>query len=155
MCCLYQSTILGQIRSNVEPGDLLEIPIFMREPTSGTTRTLLSALAAYDITLDDLNIFLEIGSAEGILQSIMFGLGAGFVSRIAAACAVASGWVVEVPVVGLDLQRKIWMVRRRTLPPNRAREAFWTFIHDPEVSDLLKLSEYPMDLAAIRRLRSL
>lgn len=140
---------------SIEPAELLEVPLFLREPTSGTRRTLLSALAAYDITLDDLNVFLEIGSAEGIIQAVAFGLGAGFVSRISAACALATRCVIEVPVSGLELQRKIWMARRRTLPPNRAREAFWTFVNDPEVADLLNLAEGKVDILTLSRMRSL
>jgi hypothetical protein len=41
----------------------------------------------------------------------------------------------------LDLQRKIYMVRRAIEAPNRAQEVFWGFIHDPSNTDLLRLAE--------------
>jgi DNA-binding transcriptional LysR family regulator len=128
-------------RQFVEPADLLDAPLILREPTSGTRRTVLSELAAHDITLDDLNVLLEVGSAEAIVASVGAGIGVSFVSRMAAAYALAFECVVAVPVTGLDLRRRICMARRRLAVPSRAQEAFWSFVHDPGNADLLRLAE--------------
>jgi DNA-binding transcriptional LysR family regulator len=101
---------------------------------------LLSELAANDISLDDLDVFLEVGNAEAIVASVGAGIGVSFVSRMAAAYALAFECVVEVPVLGFDLQRKICMVRRAMPVPNRAQEVFWGFIHDPVNDDLYRLA---------------
>jgi DNA-binding transcriptional LysR family regulator len=124
----------------IEPADLLEAPLLMREPTSGTRRALLAELAAYDISPDDLNIFLEVGNAEAIVASVGAGVGVSFVSRMAAAYALAFECVVEVPVLGFDLRRKICMVRRVIPVSNRAQDIFWGFIHDPINNDLYRLA---------------
>jgi DNA-binding transcriptional LysR family regulator len=47
-------------RVSIEPSELLEEPLIMREPTSGTRRVMLEELAKHDISLEDLNIFMEI-----------------------------------------------------------------------------------------------
>jgi DNA-binding transcriptional LysR family regulator len=125
---------------SIEPADLIRDALIMREPTSGTRRVMLTELGEHDIHLEDLNIFLEVGNAEAIVETVAAGFGVAFVSRLSAAYALQTRRVVEIPVVGLDLHRKIFMVRRAMEAPNRAQEVFWGFIHDPANADLLQLA---------------
>lgn len=127
------------LRQQIEPANLLEEKIIMRETTSGTRRVLLTELAKHDINLDDLNVFLEIGNAEAIVKTVQAGYGVSFVSSLAAAWSEAVGGVRAVPVVGLDLKRKIYMVRPVLDTPHRPQEVFWGFVHDPANTDLLCL----------------
>jgi DNA-binding transcriptional LysR family regulator len=126
---------------HVEPSELLEVPVIMREPSSGTRRLMLAELAKHDIALDDLDIFLEVGNAEAIVKTVEAGYGVAFISRLAASWALDLGTVVEVKVADTDMHRKVYMVRKSILTPNRATEAFWGFVHDPENKDLLFLAE--------------
>ncbi len=128
-------------RQYIEPENLLAEPIIIREPTSGTRRVMLTELAQYDITLNDLNIFMELGNAEAIVRTVAAGFGVSFVSTLVTACPRERGYVVEVPVAGLKLRRTIYMIRRSLEVPNRPQEAFWGFIHDPSNADLLRLAE--------------
>lgn len=128
---------------SIEPADLLEVPLILREATSGTRQVMLTELIKHDITLDDLDIFLEVGNAEAIVETVAAGFGVSFVSRLAASCALKRREVVEVPVADLELRRTIYMVRRAMDVPNRVQEVFWGFIHDPANADLLKLVKSP------------
>jgi DNA-binding transcriptional LysR family regulator len=128
-------------RQSIEPENLLEEPIIIREPTSGTRRVMLTELAKHDIALDDLNIFLELSNAEAIVRTVSAGFGVSFVSTLASACPLEQGYVVEVPVTGLELRRTIYMTRRVLDAPNRPQEVFWSFVHDPANADLLRLAE--------------
>jgi DNA-binding transcriptional LysR family regulator len=128
-------------RRVVEPAELLEEPIIMREETSGTRQVVLSELAKFDISLGDLNIFMELGNAEAIVRTVAAGYGIGFVSKLATACPLERGNVVELDVQGLNLNRTIYMVRNHSSPPHRPRDAFWGFIHAPENADLIRLPE--------------
>jgi DNA-binding transcriptional LysR family regulator len=130
-------------RQSIEPADLLEVPLILREATSGTRQVMLTELVKYDITLDDLDIFLEVGNAEAIVETVAAGFGVSFVSRLAAACALKRREVVEVPVADLELRRTIYMVRHSMDVPSRAQEVFWGFIHDPANADLLRLVKSP------------
>ena len=130
-------------RQFIEPADLLEVPFILREPTSGTRQVMLTELVKHDISLDDFDIFLEVGNAEAIVETVAAGFGVSFVSRLAAACALKRQEVVEVPVADIDLRRTIYMVRRTIEMPNRAQEVFWGFIHDPANDDLLQLAKSP------------
>lgn len=129
------------MRQAVDPAELLEESMIMRETTSGTRRVLLTELSKHDITLDDLNAFLELGNAEAIVMTVQAGFGVSFVSSLAASWALKQGRVIAVPVNGLDLQRKIYMVRRRLDEPYRPQEAFWSFVHHPSNVDLLQLAK--------------
>ena len=127
-------------RQTVEPADLLEEQIIIREPISGTRRVLLTELAKHDITFDDLSINLELGNAEAIVRTVEAGFGVSFVSTLAADWALKLGHVIAIPVVGLELRRTVYMVRRSLETPNRPEEVFWSFVHDPSNADLLRLA---------------
>ena len=128
-------------RKHIDPAELLDVPFILREATSGTRRVMLAELGKRDITLDQMNIFLEVGNAEAIVKTVEANFGVSFVSRLAAAWALAQGTVVEVPVVGFDLRRQIYMIRPDIHFANRAIEAFWSFVHDLVNADLLRMAE--------------
>jgi DNA-binding transcriptional LysR family regulator len=123
-------------RSSLEPQELMDEPLIMREETSGTRRVVLEELAKHDISLDDLNIFMEIGNAEAIVRTVAGGYGIAFVSTQASACTAARGDVVEIPVEDVTLQRTIYMVRKRNSAPCKTRDVFWSWIHDPSNEDI-------------------
>ncbi len=127
-------------RQSIEPADLIEEQMIIREPTSGTRRVLLTELAKHDITFDDLRINLELGNAEAIVRTVEAGFGLSFVSTLAADWAIRLGHIAAIPVAGLELRRTIYMVRRTLETPNRPQEVFWSFVHDPSNADLLRLA---------------
>ncbi|MFN2195390.1 MAG: selenium metabolism-associated LysR family transcriptional regulator [Anaerolineales bacterium] len=127
-------------RPYIEPSEIISVPLILREPTSGTRRVMLTELGKYDIHLDNLNIFMELGNAEAIVETVAAGFGASFVSRLSVTSALQLKRVVAMPVMGMNLQRKIYMVRRSIEISNRAQEVFWGFIHDPANVDLLEMA---------------
>lgn len=128
-------------RESIEPSDLIGAPLILREPTSGTRKVMINELSKHDMRIDNLDIFMEVGNAEAIVETVASGYGVAFVSRLSAQCALAQKKIVQVPVLGLNLQRQIYMVRRVIDIPNRAQETFWGFIHDPFNADLLHRPE--------------
>jgi len=127
-------------RDKILPEDVIGEPIIMREETSGTRKIVLSELARHDISLDDLNNFMEVGNAEAIVRTVAAGYGISFVSKLAAACALERGNVVTIPVEGVNLVRTIYMARKRLKESSRPADAFWGFIHDPTNQDLIELA---------------
>lgn len=122
----------------VQLTDLLDVPMIILNPGSGTHQVMLAELGKQNISLEDLNIFLEVGIAEAAVESVAGGYGVAFVSSLAAARALKRQEVVEVPLADLKLSRRIYMIRRILEAPNRAQEVFWDFIHDPGNAYLLK-----------------
>ena len=131
------------LRQSIQPEELLRERLLIREPSSGTRRVMLTELAKHDITQDDLKVFMELGNAEAIVHTVAAGYGVSFASYLTTESYLQRGDVVEVPVEGLELRRRIYMVRREIETPNRAQEAFWGFVHDPSNKDLLQLAESP------------
>jgi DNA-binding transcriptional LysR family regulator len=128
-------------RKFIEPEELINEPLLIREPTSGTRRVMLSELAKYDIGLDDLNVFMQLGNAEAIVRTVADGYGISFVSSLASDFPITLGQIVNVPVSGLEMNRKIYMIRKKLEAPHRPQEVFWGFIRNPDNADLLKLAE--------------
>lgn len=126
-------------RASIEPSELLEEPIIIREPTSGTRRVVFEELAKHDISLEELDIFMELGNAEATVRTVADGYGVAFVSELAAAYPLEHGNVVAIPVDGLRLHRTIYMARKRIGDAYRPRDAFWSFVHASENADLLRL----------------
>lgn len=133
------------LRQMIEPETLLSEPMLLRESNSGTRRVLLTELARHDISLDDLNVFLELGNAEAIVRTVEAGYGVAFVSTVAASWAAAQGKVVFVPIAGFELKRMVYMIRRSLEKPNRPQEAFWSFVHHPSNVDLLHMTRRGAD----------
>ncbi|MEO6884686.1 MAG: LysR family transcriptional regulator [Jatrophihabitantaceae bacterium] len=107
----------------LRPVDLLELPLLLREPGSGTRDTFLDALAAALGTTDPaLPHAIELGSTTTIVATARAGGGVGVVSAQAVAAELAAGTLVEVRVQNLDLHRElraIWLGRH---PAEHARE---------------------------------
>jgi DNA-binding transcriptional LysR family regulator len=139
---IVPSTHRWAFQKKIDPTELLEEPIIMREETSGTRRVVLAELAKHDISLDDLNVFLELGNAEAIVRTVAAGYGISFVSSLASACPLERGNVTDIDVEGMTLVRNVYMVRKRISAPHRPRDVFWSFIHDPANADLLRLAEH-------------
>lgn len=128
-------------RQCIEPPELLEIPLIIRESTSGTNRALFVELSKHSIILEDMNIFMEVCNAEAIVKAVEASFGVAFVSRLAAEWALKIGTVIEIPVEGFDLRRKLYLVKPTVHATTRAVEAFWGFVHDPSNADLLRSAE--------------
>jgi len=129
------------VRPFVSPEDLLGEQLIMREAESGTRRMMLAELAKHDIALDDLNVLMTLGNTEAIVHTVAAGYGVAFVSQLAAECCLNQGRIVEVPIPALELKRSVYMMRTKMDNPHRAQEVFWSFIHDPENEDLIRLAE--------------
>lgn len=124
-------------RRRIEPAELLQERFVMREESSGTRKVMLEELAKFDISLEDLNVFLEVGNVEGVLELVAGGYGVSFVSELASRNLRRLGGIVCLPVDGMAMERVNFLVRKRTSAPHRARDVFWGFIHAPENADLL------------------
>lgn len=125
-------------RGGVEAAELVGQPVILREETSGTRRVMLEELSRFDISLEDLSVFVEVGNVEAVLEIVAAGYGISFVSDLASRYMRELGYVVKVPLAGVSMSRVNYLVRKRIAEPSRPRDVFWGFVHDPENADLLK-----------------
>lgn len=95
----------------IKPKDLLDQPILLREPGSGTRDTFLHALdAATGTDHAQLAQATELGSTTTIIATARAGGGVGVVSARAVAAEIADGRLVDLAVTGLDLRRSLHAV---------------------------------------------
>ena len=84
---------------------------------------------------------MQLGNAEAIVRTVAAGYAVSFVSTLASACPLERGHVVNVDVLGMNMRRKVYMVRKRLEEPHRPQDAFWSFIHSPVNLDVIRLAE--------------
>jgi DNA-binding transcriptional LysR family regulator len=123
-------------RSCIGYGELLDHPIILREPESGTTITLNRELAQHDMSVEMFKTRLVLGNTESIVQAVTEGIGPAFVSRVAAEVALQHGQAVEIPVEGLNLVQRLYMARHTGFYASEVQTAFWEFTFAPENTDL-------------------
>ena len=129
------------VRPSISPEDLFGERFIIRDVESGTRRMMLAELAKHDIGLDDLNVLMTLGNTAAIVHSVAAGCGVAFASQLAAECCLDRGRIIEVPIPALELKRRVYMVRPKMDNPHRAQEVFWSFVHDHENDDLIRLAE--------------
>jgi DNA-binding transcriptional LysR family regulator len=108
----------------LRPIDLMDHPLLLREPGSGTRDTFLAALGAAlgRGTRPDLPKASELGSTTTILAVARAGGGVGVVSERAAASELASGALIELSVRDMELTRDLHAVWAGSAPSELARE---------------------------------
>lgn len=95
-------------RRSVTVADLLAGGLVVREPGSGTREILEEALAASGALLPA--HLLTLGSTAAVKTAVRHGEGVGVLSALTVADDLARGALVRVPVLGLDLRRRLRVV---------------------------------------------
>ncbi len=105
-------------RRRVSLNELCREPLILRELGSGSRWCLEQALSRAGKSLRDLNVALELGSNEAILEAVRKGLGLAVLSAHAVQKEVDAGHLRALQVTGLALEREMFVVwdRRRVLP---------------------------------------
>lgn len=108
--------------------EIADEPFWMREPGSGTQKTLLTALAAKGRRLFDVNVKGRLGSTEAVKQAVRTGAGISFVSYLAVRDDLADGRLYGLGVSGLELTRNFYVIRLRNRSPSPAAAFFHAFL---------------------------
>ncbi|HKJ26410.1 MAG TPA: LysR family transcriptional regulator, partial [Anaerolineales bacterium] len=103
----------------INASQILEEKIIMREISSGTRKVVMTELLQSDINYDDLNVFMELGNAEGIVEIVAAGHGIAFVSSMVAKPALESGRIATVNIKDLTMHRQVFLVRKAIHSPHR------------------------------------
>jgi DNA-binding transcriptional LysR family regulator len=114
----------------VEPDQLREASVLMREFGSGSRRIVEAALAKVGLKKRDWTTTMEIDSTEGLLSAVEAGLGVTFVSKWAVRNHLAVGSVALAQVRGLKLSRRFSLAYPAGPPPHGSAGVFYRFILD-------------------------
>ena len=120
-------------REMVNAADLKREMMIVREPGSGTRRTIEQKLGEHNISLDQIPQGMELGSTRAVITAVEANLGISVVSRCAVQEALELGRVCEVRVADLNLTRYLYQVKHCQGTGGFAIDAFTSFINDLEV----------------------
>ena len=107
-------------RRQLTLGEVRELPVLVREMGSGTRTVLERVLARRKLTLADMNVAAELGSLGAIKEGVKRGFGVSFISQLAIASELRTGFVRVAQVRELgSIGRTYYIVvnRRRVLSP--------------------------------------
>lgn len=112
----------------ITAADLSAQPLLVREYGSGSRRIIEQALGTVGIKSKELNISMELDSAEGLLSAVEAGLGVTFVSRWAVRNQLALGTLKLARVKDLKLARRFSMASAAGPEPGGTVGAFRNFL---------------------------
>ncbi len=118
MICPHDSPLAG--RSGVPLDEVVEHPFIVRETGSGTRIVFEDALRAAGIDPSDLQVVMELGTSEAIVNAVEGGMGVGVVSHWMADKALALGTVALVNAPGFPVTRPFYTVMPRGARPRAA-----------------------------------
>jgi LysR family transcriptional regulator, transcriptional activator of the cysJI operon len=124
MICPVESGLAN--RSHVELAEIAEYPFIARESGSGTRIVVEKALRDGGVDPAELNIVMELGTSEAIVNAVEGGMGVGVVSHWMADKALSLGTVTQVVVPGFPVTRPFYAVVPRGV---RSRAADALLVH--------------------------
>ena len=119
LCLVVPADHRWAARKEITFRELCTEPFIMREPGSGTRRSLADKLHQKGYDLEDLKVVAEMGSTEAVRQSIKSRVGVSVLSAIAVEDDVTAGLLKSLSVKGLNLKRSFYLTthKHRSLAP--------------------------------------
>lgn len=112
-------------RSALTLDDIAQETMIVREAGSGTRLAMEGFFREHAI---EPNIDMEMGSNEAIKQAVVAGLGISFISQHTLGLELSAGRLVVLPVEGMPVMRRWFLVRHKSKRLTPALGAFWDFV---------------------------
>lgn len=99
--------------------ELIKEPFIMREPGSGTRKSIEQVLDQSGHWFGHLNVVAEMGSTEAVRQAIKAGVGVSILSECAVGDELAARSLKKVGIKGMSFQRAFYLIvhKHRTQSP--------------------------------------
>jgi len=110
--------------------ELTTAPFIMREPGSGSRRSIEQVLDTAGLRLDDLNIVAEMGSTEAIRQGIKAGVGISILSGCAVADELDACSLTRIKLEGISFKRAFYLIVHKHRTRSPLCVAFIDFLKD-------------------------
>ncbi len=115
-------------RGFVDPGELTQERLLMREQGSGTRRVVELALQKRGVKLKHLNLGMEFDSTEGIITAVEAGLGIGFASLWSISKELQVDSLRVVPIRGVLIKRPLSVAYPVGQEPQGIALTFFNFL---------------------------
>jgi DNA-binding transcriptional LysR family regulator len=120
-------------RGFIEPEELKQERLIMRERGSGTRRVVEMALQKRGMKAKNLNVAMEFDSTEAIITAVEAGLGIGFASLWSISKALQVGSLRAVPMQGIRIKRPLCVAYPLGQEPQGIALAFLHFLRSRNV----------------------
>ncbi|WP_372680373.1 selenium metabolism-associated LysR family transcriptional regulator [Desulfosarcina sp.] len=128
MCLVVATDHRWSGKKKVTTEQLFTEPFIIREPGSGTLKSIQTSFSEAGLNFNGLNVVARIGSTEAIRQGIKNRMGVSILSAIAVADDVAAGKLKTLTIDGLNLKRAFYLTHHAQRSSSPLCQAFITFI---------------------------
>ncbi len=97
-------------RDHIEIEDFLKEPFIAREYGSGLREVFKNFLSSRNINLKNMRVVMTLGSSEALKSAVESGVGYSIISNIAVKREIELGLLKQVPVKGMNLKRRFFIV---------------------------------------------
>jgi LysR family transcriptional regulator, transcriptional activator of the cysJI operon len=98
-------------RGSLRPEELKQIPLLLREPGSGTLEVIAHALKPFGIWLSQLNVEMQLASAESIKSYLLHSPCLAFLSIHSVSKELQNKEFTVIPVKGLRIERPFFFIQ--------------------------------------------
>jgi LysR family transcriptional regulator, transcriptional activator of the cysJI operon len=98
-------------KGNIRPEELKQVPLLLREPGSGSLEVIAHALRSLGIRLSQLNVEMQLGSAESIKSYLLHSPCLAFLSIHAVTRELQDKEFALIPVKGLQIERPFFFIQ--------------------------------------------
>ena len=119
---------------------LLKEPFISRESGSGTLKSIQHSLDKKGCKIEDLNIILEMGSTEAVIQGIKSNVGVSILSNLAVFEALQAGTLKALSIDGLQLKRSFYLTKHKYRSLSPLSQVFIEFLKN-ELTNSLPLEK--------------
>jgi len=116
-------------KASIPVNSLVEMPFICREEGSGTREFICDYLGQNNLTLDDLNLSMEMGSPEAVKSAVEAGLGISIVSKATVVKEIRLGTLKAIPL-DPPLERPFSIVHQRQKFRLSIMDQFMDFAHE-------------------------
>ena len=117
-------------QNHVSMKQLVSEPFILREPGSGTLKSLHQSLHDQGYAVEESKVIAELGSTEALCQGIKNGVGVSILSTLAVAEDLRAGKLSALKVDGLHLERNFYLTWHRHRSPSPLHQAFVKFLDE-------------------------
>jgi DNA-binding transcriptional LysR family regulator len=116
-------------KKSVTLPELLKEPFVIREKGSATKELFESCLKkSKSISLDQFNVYGELGSSEAIKEAVIAGWGVSVISIHAVARELSQGLLCEIPLQGYSMERNFYLIYKRQFEFRPFHKTFINYI---------------------------
>jgi LysR family transcriptional regulator, transcriptional activator of the cysJI operon len=112
--------------------DFARLPLILREKGSGIRTTLELALAARWLSVNDLNVVMELDTTNAIISAVTSGKGVAILPKMAVRKELHYNIVREVPIDGMLIKHAFTTLYHEDDIGNPIHDAFIKFLHSKE-----------------------